>query len=98
MNHLIDGVAAVARREDNICRLKLVAEDVAACTACRSLAAKRKNTVFACGNPTAPIVLVGEAPGEQEDVRGITFVGPAGKKLDKMLVEADWIRSKTCIS
>lgn len=87
MSTLLDGITAVAQHEDNVRRLKLVEDDVAECFGCE-LSNRRKNTVFACGHPTASIVLVGEAPGEQEDERGIPFVGPAGKKLDKMLVEA----------
>lgn len=43
------------------------------------------NTVFADGNPAARIMLIGEAPGEQEDRQGLPFVGPAGQLLDRML-------------
>ncbi|WP_044562015.1 uracil-DNA glycosylase family protein [Azospirillum sp. B4] len=43
------------------------------------------STVFADGNPKARVMLVGEAPGEQEDRQGKPFVGPAGALLDKML-------------
>lgn len=43
------------------------------------------NLVFGKGNPHAKIVFVGEAPGEQEDLQGVPFVGRAGKQLDKLL-------------
>ncbi|MBN1175616.1 uracil-DNA glycosylase [Candidatus Woesearchaeota archaeon] len=43
------------------------------------------NIVFGKGNPDADIVFIGEAPGEQEDLQGIPFVGRAGKELDKLL-------------
>ncbi len=43
------------------------------------------NTVIGDGNPQAPLMIVGEAPGAQEDRQGIPFVGPAGKLLDLML-------------
>lgn len=43
------------------------------------------NLVFGKGNPNAPILFIGEAPGEQEDMQGIPFVGSAGKQLDKLL-------------
>ncbi|MDZ5647380.1 uracil-DNA glycosylase [Nitrospirillum sp. BR 11828] len=43
------------------------------------------STVFADGNPKARVMLIGEAPGEQEDRQGKPFVGPAGALLDKML-------------
>ncbi len=44
-----------------------------------------KNLVFADGNPEGPLMIIGEAPGGQEDRQGVPFVGPAGKLLDLML-------------
>ena len=43
------------------------------------------HTVFADGNPAAPVMLIGEAPGYEEDMQGIPFVGRSGKLLDRML-------------
>ena len=57
---------------------------VSACTAC-SLCKSRQKTVFGVGNPAAPWVVVGEAPGAEEDRQGEPFVGTAGKLLDNML-------------
>ncbi len=57
---------------------------VAACTAC-GLCASRKQTVFGVGHAQADWMIVGEAPGEQEDLAGEPFVGPAGQLLDQML-------------
>ena len=45
----------------------------------------RTNLVFGVGNPTARVMFIGEGPGEQEDLQGEPFVGPAGKLLDDML-------------
>lgn len=59
-------------------------ETVSACTLC-GLAASRSNTVFGVGNPDADWLIVGEAPGAEEDRRGEPFVGRAGKLLDEML-------------
>jgi DNA polymerase len=59
-------------------------EAVAACTAC-GLCASRRQTVFGVGHPHAEWMIVGEAPGEQEDLAGEPFVGPAGQLLDQML-------------
>jgi len=42
-------------------------------------------TVFARGNPTAPLMLIGEAPGREEDEKGLPFVGESGQLLDRML-------------
>ena len=59
-------------------------EEVAACTAC-DLCQSRKQTVFGMGHPQAHWMVVGEAPGEQEDAQGEPFVGAAGQLLDNML-------------
>jgi DNA polymerase len=55
------------------------------CTKCRVLAERRKNVVFGSGNPNADIVVVGEAPGADEDEQGFPFVGRAGKLLTDIL-------------
>jgi uracil-DNA glycosylase family 4 len=47
-----------------------------------------RNTVFARGNPTAPVMIIGEGPGAEEDAQGKPFVGRAGKLLDRMLAAA----------
>jgi DNA polymerase len=57
---------------------------VADCTAC-GLCATRRQTVFGVGHPHAQWMIVGEAPGEQEDLKGEPFVGAAGQLLDQML-------------
>jgi len=57
---------------------------VASCEAC-ALCKTRKNTVFGVGDETADWLLVGEAPGAEEDARGEPFVGQAGRLLDNML-------------
>ena len=59
-------------------------EAVAACTAC-GLCESRKQTVFGVGHAHADWMIVGEAPGEQEDLQGEPFVGAAGQLLDQML-------------
>ena len=57
---------------------------VASCTAC-GLCESRRQTVFGTGHARADWMIVGEAPGEQEDQQGEPFVGPAGQLLDQML-------------
>ena len=52
----------------------------------------RKNIVLGMGNPNADIVFVGEAPGKQEDLQGLPFVGRSGKLLDKMLASINLSR------
>ena len=57
---------------------------VAGCRAC-GLCETRRQTVFGTGHPQAHCMVVGEAPGEQEDAQGEPFVGAAGQLLDRML-------------
>ncbi len=57
-----------------------------------------KNIVFSDGNPNSKIMLIGEAPGANEDQEGLPFVGRAGQLLDKMLSSIDLDRKKVYIS
>ncbi len=75
---------------------KVVAE-IKQCRRC-SLYKYAKNPVPGEGNIDAFLMLVGEAPGHQEDVKGMPFVGRAGKLLDKLLLGIDVKRENTYIS
>src|SRR5690606_27200252 len=63
--------------------LRLTAES---CTRC-PLAATRTNVVFGAGRPDSELMFVGEAPGRNEDLEGVPFVGRAGQLLDQLLDE-----------
>ena len=65
---------------------------VAACTAC-GLCTSRTQPVFGSGAERAHWLVVGEAPGEQEDLKGLPFVGPSGELLDEMLGALQLTRS-----
>ena len=65
------------------------------CTRC-GLCKTRHNVVFGVGNPEADVMFIGEGPGEQEDLRGEPFVGPAGMLLDDMLSIIDLDRKTNC--
>jgi DNA polymerase len=54
--------------------------------------------VFAAGNPAAGLMLIGEAPGAEEDRAGLPFVGPSGRFLDRMLASIDIDRTKCLIT
>ena len=67
------------------------------CQGC-SLAETRRNVVFGVGNRNADVLFIGEGPGEQEDIQGVPFVGPAGQLLDLMLSLIDLDRSRVYIA
>lgn len=67
------------------------------CTGC-ALCQTRHNVVFGDGNPQAEVMLVGEGPGEQEDLTGVPFVGAAGQLLTDMLKIIDLDRSQYYIT
>jgi uracil-DNA glycosylase len=67
------------------------------CRAC-GLWAKATQTVFGDGSPTARLLLVGEQPGNSEDLEGAPFVGPAGQLLDRALVEAGIDRAEVYVT
>lgn len=58
----------------------------------------RKHVVIEAGNRQADVMFIGEGPGEQEDIQGIPFVGPAGKLLDDMLSIIDLDRTNCYIA
>ena len=57
-----------------------------------------KNLVFADGNPEAAVMLVGEAPGRDEDIEGLPFVGRSGRLLDRMLAAIGLDRTSVYIA
>ena len=76
---------------------KELKEECAGCRGC-VLGETRTNLVFGVGNEQAEVMFIGEGPGEQEDLQGEPFVGPAGKLLDTMLELIDLDRSKVYIA
>jgi len=77
--------------------LEKLAKDARDCKAC-DLWKRGTQTVFGEGAPQAKVMLIGEQPGDQEDLQGKPFVGPAGKLLDTALEEAGVDRSKTYVT
>jgi uracil-DNA glycosylase len=85
---------ATSRRE----ALKAVWHEARECTRCPQLAAGRTTVVFGSGNADAELMFVGEAPGANEDLQGLPFVGQAGKLLDKLLEEIGMARADVFIA
>jgi len=67
--------------------LAFVGEIASVCERC-PLAGSRTRVVFGAGNPAAELMIVGEAPGADEDATGLPFVGDAGQTLDTLLDDA----------
>ena len=83
-----------ADKADSLDRLKKSINNIKNC----SLKSNANNIVFSDGNPKSKIMLIGEAPGANEDEEGVPFVGRAGALLDKMLASIDLDRKKVYIS
>ncbi|MFN4087790.1 MAG: uracil-DNA glycosylase family protein [Alphaproteobacteria bacterium] len=73
--------ASEAAQADDMDALRRMVEAFEGC----ALKATATNTVFCDGNPKARLMLIGEAPGAEEDRRGLPFVGASGRLLDRML-------------
>jgi DNA polymerase len=83
--------------EDAPRSLREAREEAAACRRCH-LWENATRTVFGEGPDSATVVFVGEQPGDQEDLAGKPFVGPAGRMFDAVLEEADFDRRKTYVT
>ena len=83
--------------EDKVKNLDLLKKSIQNLKNC-DLKKNAKNIVFCDGNPKSKIMLVGEAPGANEDEEGLPFVGRAGQLLDKMLSAINLNRNKVYIS
>ena len=87
------GVSSPARVE--LLRLR---ETVLQCTACSELASTRKSVVFGAGNVAAKLMFIGEAPGHEEDIQGLPFVGAAGQLLTKIIEAIGLTRQQVFIA
>ncbi len=93
-----DASASIARDIAARCQsLDELREALAAYDGC-ALKFTAKNLVFSDGNPEARIMLVGEAPGRDEDIQGLPFVGVSGQLLDRMLASIGLDRTKVYIA
>jgi len=77
----VEAARALAARCTSLAELEAALRDFKGC----ALHATATRMVFADGNPTAPLMIIGEAPGAEEDRLGKPFVGPSGRLLDLML-------------
>lgn len=80
LNQIVDSAKSIAGKAKTIAELKTAVENFDGC----NLKKMATNTVFCDGNPEAKIMVIGEAPGNHEDLRGIPFCGDSGELLSAM--------------
>jgi uracil-DNA glycosylase len=78
--------------------LHSIREDIGDCTRCKLATLGRKQVVFGVGSASAELMFVGEAPGADEDVQGVPFVGRAGQLLTKMIEAMGFTRDDVYIA
>src|SRR5262245_28586072 len=78
--------------------LAAVRTEIGDCTRCKLHTQGRRQIVFGVGNPDADLMFVGEAPGADEDIQGIPFVGRAGQLLTKIIEAIDLRRDDVYIA
>jgi len=72
-------------------------KEIGNCTRCK-LSKHRKNIVFGEGNPNARLMFIGEAPGREEDIQGMPFVGEAGMLLTRLIEKMGFKRNNVYIA
>ena len=90
--------AALSFSRNSAAALTAIRADIGDCTRCKLHALGRTQIVFGVGNPDADLMFVGEAPGGDEDVQGIPFVGRAGQLLTKIIEAIDLRRDEVYIA
>jgi uracil-DNA glycosylase len=78
--------------------LPMIREEIGDCTRCKLHALGRRQIVFGVGSPSADLMFIGEAPGADEDVQGIPFVGRAGQLLTKIIEAIGLTRDQVYIA
>ncbi len=99
---IFSSVKACSQTQASVCqekteKLALISADIASCRKC-DLCKSRKNVVPGYGNENSQILFIGEAPGAEEDARGLPFVGRSGKLLDKFLSSFEFTRNQFFIA
>ncbi len=90
----VENARALALQASSLDQLRQTLASFEGC----SLKFSAKNLVFGDGNPNADVMFIGEAPGRDEDLQGVPFVGRAGQLLDKMMAAINMDRSSSYIT
>ncbi len=96
-NISLETTSVSQRVDDRAQLLDQLKSEVLSCTKCE-ISRLRKNVVFGEGPLDAPVMFVGEAPGEEEDIQGRPFVGKAGKLLEMAINSLGWARDNVYIA
>ena len=96
--HLPEGALPVVFARSSSEVLVAIRGDIGDCTRCKLHGLGRRQIVFGVGNPTADLMFVGEAPGADEDVQGVPFVGRAGQLLTRIIEAIDLKRDDVYIA
>lgn len=94
LSDIVEQARLLAAEAKDISSLRKIVEEFDGC----NLKKMATNTVFGDGNPNADIMLIGEAPGNHEDLNGIPFCGDSGKLLDEMFLAIGLTRKELYIS
>lgn len=84
--------------DGRLAKLEELKGRILSCTRCPNLVSSRTQVVYGVGNPFAELLFVGEAPGEEEDLRGEPFVGKAGQLLTKIIAAMEYTREEIFIA
>lgn len=91
-------VPAASSDDGRLSKLEELKGKILACTRCPNLVASRTQVVYGVGNPFAELLFVGEAPGEEEDLKGEPFIGKAGQLLTKIIGAMEYSREEIFIA
>jgi DNA polymerase len=84
--------------DGRLAKLAELKTKILACTNCTHLVTSRTQVVYGVGNPFSELLFVGEAPGEEEDLRGEPFVGKAGQLLTRIIGAMEYTREEIFIA
>jgi DNA polymerase len=84
--------------DGRLAKLEVLRESILTCTKCPHLVTSRTQVVYGVGNPFSELLFVGEAPGEDEDLKGEPFVGKAGQLLTKIIGAMEYTREDIFIA
>ena len=84
--------------DGRLAKLEVLKHNILTCTRCPNLVASRTQVVYGVGNPFTELLFVGEAPGEEEDLRGEPFIGKAGQLLTKIIGAMEYTRDDIFIA